>query len=153
MVGKGLQIGRLFGIKIKLDWSWLLIFLLVSWNLTAAFGGIHPDWSMGLSIAVAVVAAILFFLSVLAHELAHALAAIAQGLPVRSITLFLFGGVANIEREPPSPRVEFVTPRSLRPPGSPSAWPRWAMLSRNRRRPSPIWDRSIRCCSGWVRST
>ena len=108
MVGKGFQIGRLFGIKVKVDWSWLFIFLLVSWNLASAFSGIHPDWSMGLAIAVAVVAAILFFLSVLAHEMAHSLAAIAQGLPVRSITLFLFGGVSNIEREPPSPRVEFV---------------------------------------------
>jgi len=108
MVGKGIQIGRLFGIKVNVDWSWVFIFLLVSWNLTSAFSGIHPDWSMGLAIAVAVVAAILFFLSVLAHELAHSLAAIAQGLPVRSITLFLFGGVSNIEREPPSPRVEFV---------------------------------------------
>ena len=108
MVGKGFQIGRLFGIKVKLDWSWLFIFLLVSWNLTAAFSSVHPEWGMGLAIAVAVVAAILFFLSVLAHEMAHSLAAIAQGLPVRSITLFLFGGVADIEREPPSPRVEFI---------------------------------------------
>jgi Zn-dependent protease/CBS domain-containing protein len=108
VVGKGFRIGELFGVKIKVDWSWLFIFLLVSWNLTSAFSSVHPEWSLTLSIAVAVAAALLFFFSVLAHEMAHSLAAIAQGLPVRSITLFLFGGVSNIEREPPSPRVEFV---------------------------------------------
>lgn len=108
MVGRTIRLGRLFGIKINIDWSWLFIFLLVAWNLTTAFGSVHPDWSLWLQIATAVVAALLFFGSVLAHEMAHSLMAVAQGLPVRSITLFLFGGVSNIEREPPSPRAEFL---------------------------------------------
>lgn len=108
MTGRGFRIGRLFGIKIDVDWSWLLIFLLVVWNLATVFGNVHPDWGTALNVSVAVVAAILFFASVLAHELAHSLMAIAQGVPVRSITLFLFGGVSNIEREPPSPRAEFL---------------------------------------------
>lgn len=102
------QIGRIFGIKINIDWSWLLIFLLIAWNLTVVFGNAHPDWTLPLQIGVAVVAALLFFGSVLAHELAHSLVAITQGVPVRSITLFLFGGVSNIQHEPSSPRAEFL---------------------------------------------
>jgi Zn-dependent protease/CBS domain-containing protein len=104
----GFTIGRIFGIQINIDWSWLFIFLLVSWNLSAVFGNIHPGWDTGLRWAIALLAALLFFLSVLAHEIAHSLAARAQGVPVRSITLFLFGGVSNIQREPPSPRAEFI---------------------------------------------
>jgi Zn-dependent protease len=108
MLGSGFRLGRLFGIKITIDWSWLFIFLLVTWNLAVVFGQVHPEWSQALSIGTAIVASILFFASVLAHELAHSLMAIAQGLPVRNITLFLFGGVSNIEREPPSARAEFL---------------------------------------------
>ena len=108
MIGKGFHIGRLFGIKVNVDWSWLFIFLLVTWNLVAVFGNVNPEWGFTLQLALAVLAALLFFGSVLAHELAHSLMAIAQDLPVRSITLFLFGGVSNIEREPPSPRAEFL---------------------------------------------
>jgi Zn-dependent protease/CBS domain-containing protein len=104
----GFRVGRLFGIDIHIDWSWLLIFLLVTWNLVAMFAQIHPDWGTGLSLVVAVAASLLFFASVLAHELAHSLMARAQGVPVRNIVLFLFGGVSNIEREPPSPRAEFL---------------------------------------------
>ena len=108
MSGSGFRLGQLFGIKINIDWSWLFIFLLVTWNLTVVFGSVHPEWGLALNIGVALVASILFFASVLAHELAHSVMAIAQGVPVRSITLFLFGGVSNIEREPPSPRAEFL---------------------------------------------
>jgi Zn-dependent protease/CBS domain-containing protein len=104
----GLRIGRLFGINIYVDWSWLLIFLLVTWNLATEFAQVHPTWGPGLNWGVAVVAALLFFASVLAHELAHAIAAQAQGISVRHIMLFLFGGVANLQQEPRSPRAEFV---------------------------------------------
>jgi Zn-dependent protease/CBS domain-containing protein len=105
---RGFHIGNIFGIKILIDPSWLFIFLLVTWNLTMALGRLHPDWDTGMRVALAVVAALLFFASVLIHELAHSGAAIAQGIPVENITLFLFGGVANIQREPPSPRAEFL---------------------------------------------
>lgn len=104
----GFGIGKIFGINIHVDWSWIFIFLLVTWNLAAAvFPSLHPDWGVGLTIAVSVAASLLFFLSVLLHELAHSLVAKARGLPVRRITLFFFGGVSNIEREPPSPGTEF----------------------------------------------
>jgi Zn-dependent protease/CBS domain-containing protein len=104
----GLHIGRLFGINIYVDWSWLLIFLLVTWNLATQFVQVHPTWGPELSWGLAIVAALLFFASVLAHELAHSIVAQAQGIPVRDITLFLFGGVSNIQQEPHSPRAEFL---------------------------------------------
>jgi len=103
----GIHIGRIFGINIRIDWSWLLIFLLVAWNLGALLSSTHPGWSATLTWSTAVIAALLFFASVLAHELAHSLVARAQGVPVRNITLFLFGGVSNIQREPKSPGDEF----------------------------------------------
>jgi Zn-dependent protease/CBS domain-containing protein len=108
-MNRGLYIGRIFGINIHLDWSWILIFLLVTWSLAAGlFPAWHPDWSLGLRWGVGVAASLLFFASILLHELSHSLVAKARGLPVRRITLFLFGGVSNIEREPPTPKTEFL---------------------------------------------
>ena len=104
---RGFRIGRVFGINIRIDWSWLLIFLLITWNLSTAFGDYHPDWGTTLRWSTAIIAAILFFVSVLAHELAHSLFAVSRGVPVHNITLFLFGGVSNTQREPDSPGTEF----------------------------------------------
>jgi Zn-dependent protease/predicted transcriptional regulator len=105
----GFKVGRIFGINIHIDWSWIFIFLLVTWNLAAAvFPSLHPDWDVTTNIALGIAASLLFFLSILLHELAHSLVAKARGLPVRRITLFFFGGVSNIEREPPSPKTEFL---------------------------------------------
>jgi Zn-dependent protease/CBS domain-containing protein len=109
LMASGINLGRIFGINIHLDWSWVFIFVLVTWNLAASvFPGMHPDWSPGLNWALGIIAAILFFASVLAHELAHSLVAVSHGLPVRRITMFLFGGVSNITKEPTSPGVEFI---------------------------------------------
>jgi Zn-dependent protease/CBS domain-containing protein len=105
----GLRIGRIFGINIYVDWSWILIFLLVMWDLAAAvFPQLHPHWGTTLIWGTAIAASLLFFASVLAHELAHSIVARTNGIPVHDITLFLFGGVSNIQGEPPSPGVEFV---------------------------------------------
>jgi Zn-dependent protease/CBS domain-containing protein len=105
----GFTIGRIFGIQIVVDASWILIFMLVTWQLSVLFGQWHPEWNPWLARGTAAAAALLFFGSVLLHELSHALVAKAHGVQVRTITLFLLGGVANIEREPPSPRAEFLT--------------------------------------------
>jgi Zn-dependent protease/CBS domain-containing protein len=105
----GIHVGRIFGINIYVDWSWILIFVLVTWNLAGAlFPSIHPGWSLALNLTIGISASILFFASVLAHELAHSVVAKGRGLPVRRITLFIFGGVSNIEKEPPSPGTEFL---------------------------------------------
>jgi len=104
----GFRVGKIFGIEIRVDWSWLVILLLVIWNLSATFGAIHHDWRTPLVWGTSIIAAFLFFASVLAHELAHSLVARARGIPVRDITLFLFGGVSDLQREPASPGAEFL---------------------------------------------
>ena len=108
MSGSGFRIGKLFGIQIRIDWSWLLIFALVSWSLAVSFGQAHQNWTLAGQWGVAVLASLLFFGSVLAHELAHSLVARARGVPIRNITLYLFGGVSNIQREPKSPFGELI---------------------------------------------
>jgi len=106
---RGIRLGRLFGIQVTLDLSWIVVFLLVCWNLTMVFASWHPGWPLFEAILLAVVAAVLFFVSVLAHELAHSLVARVQGIPVSEIRLFLFGGVSNLQREPTSPESELLT--------------------------------------------
>jgi Zn-dependent protease/CBS domain-containing protein len=104
----GFRAGKILGIDIHIDWSWLLIFALISWSLASSFGQVHPEWTGPMQWGLAISAALLFFASVLAHELAHALVARTMGVPVRNITLFLFGGVADIQREPKSPFAELA---------------------------------------------
>lgn len=105
----GLHVGRVFGVDIGLDFTLIIVFVLVATSLgEGTLPRWHPDWSRGLVWAVALGAAVLFFVSVLVHELSHALVAKAQGTPVRGITLFMLGGVAQIEKEPSTPAREFV---------------------------------------------
>jgi Zn-dependent protease len=104
----GIRIAELFGIEIRIDPSWFFIFLLITWSLASSFSQWHPAWGLALQVATALAASLLFFASVLAHELAHSLVAKSRGLPVRRITLFLFGGVSNLEREPAAPGTEFL---------------------------------------------
>ena len=106
--GQSLRIGRLFGIDIMIDWTWLIIFALITYSLGASLGVFQPEWDPAFRWAIAVISSLLFFVSVLAHELAHSLMSQAHGNPVDSITLFLFGGVAKIREEPDSARSEFL---------------------------------------------
>lgn len=105
----GMTLGKLFGVRIALDWSLFVALWLIALSLALGlFPAWHPDWSPALRWGVAVVAAVMLFVSVLIHELSHALVARRYGLEVRSINLFVFGGVANIEREPETPRAELL---------------------------------------------
>ena len=101
-------IGRLFGIEIRLHISWLVIFALVFFTLwQGEYQANYPFWSPEKRLLVSVITALLFFCSIIAHELSHSLVARRFNMSVSSITLFLLGGVANLRQEPPSAKAEF----------------------------------------------
>lgn len=106
-MGDGIRVGRIAGIDIKLHWSLLVIFLLITWSLaTGGFSGVRTagttaDW------VAAVIASSLFFGALLAHELGHALLARRKGLEVEGITLWVFGGASTLKGEAQSPADEF----------------------------------------------
>lgn len=105
----GFGIGRAFGVELRVDWSLLIIFALIAVNLGAGvFAAWHPEWNAGTRWGLALVASVLFFASVLVHELSHAVVAQMWGLEVRRITLFLFGGLAQLDGEPESPTAELT---------------------------------------------
>jgi Zn-dependent protease len=103
----GLFVGRLFGIKFYLDYSWFLIAAVVTYELAAdLFPASLPGHSRALYLAMGVVAALIFFLSILLHELGHSLVSQRCGIPVPRITLLFIGGIAEISREPDTARDE-----------------------------------------------
>ncbi len=108
MTKNTIPLGRIMGIPVGLDYSWFLIFALMTWSLAASY---YPSefktWSTAEYWIVGAVTAILLFGSVLLHELGHSFIALRYKIPVRSITLFIFGGVAQIGAEPPSAAAEF----------------------------------------------
>ena len=108
MLRGGIPIGKAFGISLRLNYSWFIVFVLVTWALTANyFPATYPNWSLGVSIVAGVVTSLLFFGSVLGHELMHSIVAQAAGIPVHSITLFIFGGVSQMTEDPKHPKDEF----------------------------------------------
>ncbi|HEU5091397.1 MAG TPA: site-2 protease family protein, partial [Nitrospira sp.] len=103
------EIGRALGIPIRIHASWFLVFLLVTWTLSTGYlpeslPGLTPEryWAMG------GIAAVLLFLSVLLHELGHSYVALYYRIPIEKITLFIFGGVAHMRKEAPTPRAELL---------------------------------------------
>lgn len=109
MFGNSLTLFRLLGFDIKVDLSWVLIALLITWSLATSF---FPSASAGFPVAVywwmGIAGALGLFASIVLHELSHSVVARRFGIPIRGITLFIFGGVAEMEEEPPSPRAEFL---------------------------------------------
>ena len=103
-----IQLGRIAGIRIGVNWSWLVIFALIVWSLAAAvFPDQNPGFSDGQYLALAVAAALLFFVSLLLHELGHALQAKREGMEIEGINLWLFGGVAQFKGWFPGAGAEF----------------------------------------------
>src|SRR3989475_700533 len=109
MFGTSWHIGRIFGIPLRIHISWFLVFALVVWSLARYYfpavlsqSPLWEYWVLG------VVAALLLFASVLVHELGHCLVALRYRIPIAQITLFIFGGMAQIRREAPTPKAEFL---------------------------------------------
>lgn len=107
MMGKGYTLFKILGIDIRIDVSWLLLFLLITWSLARGVFPLRYEdlpreiyWWMGLAGALGL------FASILIHELCHSVVARRLGIPIRGITLFIFGGVSEMTDEPPSPRAE-----------------------------------------------
>lgn len=106
-----LRIGRFFGIPVELNLSWLFIFVLIAGTLSLGYFPSVPAFEalpLVASIIAGVITAILFFASVVLHELSHSVVARSLGIPITRVTLFLFGGVAQMEEEPGTPRDELA---------------------------------------------
>lgn len=99
-MGGAIKLGRVFGIQLRLHYSWFAIFALLTLAL------VSPYWTSGFAWAIGIITSLLFFVSVVAHELAHSLVGRANGIPVTSITLFIFGGMAMMTREASQPKAE-----------------------------------------------
>jgi len=99
-MGKTFNLGKLFGIQFRLHFTWFIIFILVTFAL------VYPNYTRWLYWVIGIVTSLLFFASVVAHELAHSLVGRANGIPIVSITLFIFGGVAQMTKEAPRPGAE-----------------------------------------------
>jgi Zn-dependent protease/predicted transcriptional regulator len=103
-----IRLGKLFGIEIGLHYSWFLIALLITMSLGSQFQESHSEWGSNVIWALSVLTALLFFVTLLAHEMSHAMVARARGLTTKAITLFALGGVAQIEKEPEDAKTEFL---------------------------------------------
>ncbi len=102
-----IKLGRIFGVEIGIHYSWIVIALLIVFSLAGHFRETNPEWGDGVVLMTSVVTGVLFFATIIAHELAHSVVAKSRGLPVKSITLFALGGVAQIEKEATEAKTEF----------------------------------------------
>lgn len=102
-----IKLGRIFGVAVGLHYSWIIIALLVTLSLRSQFAVDHPNWDVSTTWAIAIITGLLFFVSILLHELSHAAVAKLRGIPVRAITLFALGGVAQIEKDAADAKSEF----------------------------------------------
>ncbi len=109
MGGNTLLEFRMLGFDIKLDTSWLLIAALITWSLaTRWFPSVLPDYSQMSHWLLGALGALGFFTSILLHEMGHSVVARNYGIPIRGITLFIFGGVAELDHNPQTPKQEFM---------------------------------------------
>ncbi len=107
MFGRSITLFKLFGFAVRIDLSWVFIAVMIVWSLSAGlFPDRHPHLSSAVYLAMGVAGALGLFLSIVFHELSHSLVARRFGIEISGITLFIFGGVAEMKSEPPSPRAE-----------------------------------------------
>ena len=106
-MGASLRLGKILGIPVEINASWLVVFLLLTVVLVQEFGDTSLNWPVAQRWLVAMVMVVLFFISVLTHELSHSVLARHKGIPVQGITLFIFGGVSRLGRQPDRPMTEF----------------------------------------------
>jgi Zn-dependent protease len=107
MLSGSLKIGRIMGIPVRIHFSWFVIFGLITWALaTRYFPQVAPELPQSTNWLRGAIAALLLFFSVTIHELSHSFVAKRYNIPISSITLFIFGGVAQMDREPSSPKIE-----------------------------------------------
>jgi Zn-dependent protease/predicted transcriptional regulator len=102
-----IKLGTIFGVELGLHYSWIVIALLITFSLASQFHAVNRDWPETVVWATAILTGLLFFACLFAHELSHALVARARGLPIHKITLFLLGGVAQMEKDAADPKTEF----------------------------------------------
>ena len=102
-----IKLGTVFGVELGLHYSWLVIALLITFSLAGQFHAVNHDWSEAVVWSTAILTGLFFFACLFAHELSHALVARLRGLPIHKITLFLLGGVAQMEKEAADPKTEF----------------------------------------------
>ncbi len=109
MRSQTVSLGKIFRIPVRLDYSWFLIFILLTWLLAGSYyPGAYPNWPVAEYWILGAVTAVMFFVCVLLHELGHSVVAQRSGIPVNSITLFVFGGVSQIAEEPTKPLTDFL---------------------------------------------
>jgi Zn-dependent protease/predicted transcriptional regulator len=104
----GFRVGSVFGVPIYIHGTWLIIFMLITYSLATQFTQQHPGWSQQQHWALGIITSILFFASVVFHELSHTLVAKLYRIPVESITLFIFGGISRISKEAATATQEFL---------------------------------------------
>ncbi len=102
-----LVLGHVRGIRLEIHVSWLIIFTLLLVTMSAGFQQQYPDWTLSVAVMTAFATAIVFFASIVAHEFGHSVVAIRRGIPVQAITLFIFGGMAQMTRDSERPEDEF----------------------------------------------
>ncbi len=106
---KKIEVAKIFNIPIKLDLSWFIILAFITWTLAAGyFPSKYPELDKFTYLVMGLCSALLLFVSVLLHELSHALVARRHNIPIRGITLFIFGGIAEMEKEPPTAKSEIL---------------------------------------------
>jgi Zn-dependent protease/predicted transcriptional regulator len=108
MFGTSWRVGRIAGIEVRIDSSWVVIALLITYSMYLRTSALYPELSGGGAVALGIVATVLFFGSVLVHELAHAVVSQARGIRVQDITLFLFGGATRAKVDTRGPADEFL---------------------------------------------